>query len=294
MCDRKLISKPLTSTDHLCIYRVHSCGQYISISSSQRTQRVSWEPRSYLNLFASIILGIITRAWRALCWLWHINIKTVTYSDSQALAMSHESSQTLSKIATICITWLLLCHSVCDAGIRSKCQHPFNHNQMSKQSTCYGCWNKHMYVVNSRWQDATKEWFLHCDSIQIECACLYSNQSYIGIVSTCVVNQVYLIEVEMSFEAGTAQTDWIVGSNLSDMFPDGHFTKTMSASKYARKWFTSWVCNISNVIRQVVHTFLRKSLWSILHVCIFLQKYPMHPHGYWQLQGLVGNHIAVK
>ena len=68
------------------------------------------------------VLEILVQNWRVRRWLWHINIKTVTYSNSPGLAMFRERNTILNQHNTICVTFSL-CHTVCDIDIRSKCHN---------------------------------------------------------------------------------------------------------------------------------------------------------------------------
>ena len=62
---------------------------------------------------------------------------------------------------------------------------------------------------------------------------LYSDQSCIDVVLTCVVIYVNIIRGETSFSAHRTLANWPTDGYLSNVCPDGHFAKMASASTYA-------------------------------------------------------------
>ena len=82
-----------------------------------------WIPKGKINVLASDNM-------RNPYLVMAHQLKTVQYSDVQGLAMSHHRNITRLFVITIRVT-LSLCHNVCDASIRLKCQQSFNQTHIS-------------------------------------------------------------------------------------------------------------------------------------------------------------------
>ena len=98
-CVRKIISESRKSAIQLCVMFSASTGPFVS--------------RVVILCLLLRIREILFQTRRFLSRLWHINIKTVTFSNSQGLANSIKRKTTSTQYITTFLT-NLISHNVCD------------------------------------------------------------------------------------------------------------------------------------------------------------------------------------